>query len=126
MATSKQLTKSEYTDEMSTSATRSAYDVFDPACPSRALFSDVAKRWSLLVLSALRPGPQRFGHLATAVGGISDRMLSQTLKVLSRNGLVEQIDEDGASLYQLTGPGHEVARRADELVEALYAALPAR
>ncbi|MCH4250065.1 MAG: helix-turn-helix transcriptional regulator [Microbacteriaceae bacterium] len=102
--------------------TSMAYDVFREACPSRMLLTDVAKRWSVLVLVALSHGPQRFSCLTAEIEGISDRMLSQTLKALSAEGLVVRRC-DG---YGLTETGQPVAERVRELVQALYTVLSVR
>lgn len=101
-----------------------AYDVFDPRCPSRAVFDHVTSRWGALVLAMLAERPHRFGELAAAVGGISDRMLSATLKDLVGDGLVERT-EDGPQkvVYALTDPGRSVAESSAALVDAVHAAM---
>ena len=68
------------------------FDVFSANCPSRAAWEHVTGRWGALVLGALADGPLRFGALRRAVGGVSDRMLSQTLQALERDGLVHRED----------------------------------
>ena len=66
----------------------SAADPFNPACPSRRLLDRIGDRWTVLIVVALDPGPQRFGALAARVGGISQKMLTQTLRSLERDGFV--------------------------------------
>src|SRR3954470_24372069 len=68
------------------------FDVFSADCPSRAAWEHVTGRWGALVLGALADGPMRFGAVRRAVGGVSDRMLSQTLQALERDGLVHRED----------------------------------
>jgi DNA-binding HxlR family transcriptional regulator len=66
------------------------YDVFKLACPSREVFDRVGERWTSLVLLALQRGTQRFNQLRKQIEGISQKMLSQTLRGLERDGLVER------------------------------------
>jgi DNA-binding HxlR family transcriptional regulator len=97
-------------------------DVYAPECPSRALLDHLTTRWGVLVLTLLLDGPHRFGELASAVGGVSDKMLSQTLKTLVADGFVERLVADGPPVrvaYQLTDVGTGAAERVAELVEWL-------
>lgn len=57
-------------------------------CPSRRLLDRIGDRWTVLVVGALDPGPQRFSAIAARVGGISQKMLTQTLRSLERDGFV--------------------------------------
>jgi DNA-binding HxlR family transcriptional regulator len=57
-------------------------------CPTRKVLDRVADKWTVLVLGLLIEGPIRFNRLRRAVEGISQKMLSQTLKSLERDGLV--------------------------------------
>lgn len=66
----------------------SAWDPLCSTCPSRTILSHVADKWTLLVLGLLSSGPVRFNELRRQVQGISQKMLSQTLKNLERYGLV--------------------------------------
>lgn len=65
-----------------------AWDPYRQDCPSRRLLDRIGDRWTVLIVGALDPGPQRFGALATRVGGISQKMLAQTLRTLERDGFV--------------------------------------
>lgn len=97
-------------------------NVYAPECPSRKLLDHVTTRWGVLVLALLLERPHRFSELAGAVVGISDKMLSQTLKTLSADGFVERVVGEGPPVrveYHLTGTGIEVAGRVAELVEWL-------
>jgi DNA-binding HxlR family transcriptional regulator len=69
-----------------------AANIYAEACPSRALLELIADKWTLLVLPALRAGPVRNGDLLRRIGGVSQKMLTQTLRNLERNGLVKRID----------------------------------
>jgi DNA-binding HxlR family transcriptional regulator len=59
-------------------------------CPTRMLLDRVADKWAVLVLGLLMDGPVRFNTLRRTVEGISQKMLSQTLKSLERDGLVRR------------------------------------
>ena len=63
-------------------------DAFDPACPTRQVLDRIGDRWAVLILLALRAGPVRFNALQRRVRGISQKVLSQALKGLERDGLV--------------------------------------
>ena len=67
-----------------------AYNVFRRQCPSRAVFDLIGERWTSLVLLALRPGTLRFAALRRLIEGISQKMLTQTLRELERDGLVRR------------------------------------
>jgi DNA-binding HxlR family transcriptional regulator len=64
--------------------------VLDPGCASRRLFEAISGKWSPLVVMALKDGRKRHGELRRELGGISQKMLIQTLRDLERNGLVER------------------------------------
>ncbi len=66
------------------------YDVFDDRCPTRMMLDRLADKWALLVLDRLDGGPVRFNRLRRDVRGISQKVLSQTLKRLERDGLVDR------------------------------------
>jgi DNA-binding HxlR family transcriptional regulator len=59
-------------------------------CPTRKVLDRIADKWAVLVLGLLIEGPIRFNRLRRAVEGISQKMLSQTLKSLERDGLVSR------------------------------------
>jgi DNA-binding HxlR family transcriptional regulator len=64
---------------------------FDPniaECPSRQALDRIADRWTILVVLALTDGPRRFTELARRIEGVSQKMLTQTLRALERDGLV--------------------------------------
>ncbi|MEV6429292.1 helix-turn-helix domain-containing protein [Nocardia sp. NPDC051463] len=67
-----------------------AYDIFNSNCPSRHVFDRLGERWTGLVLLALGPGTQRFSQLRRQVQGITQKMLTQTLRGLERDGIVER------------------------------------
>ena len=65
-------------------------DVLDAECPSRQVLDRIADKWTALVIRVLAEGTHRFGQLQRRVGGISQKMLTQTLRDLERDGLVER------------------------------------
>ncbi|WP_269219400.1 winged helix-turn-helix transcriptional regulator [Brevundimonas vesicularis] len=65
-------------------------DVFAANCPTRQLLDRIADKWSTLILIVLGEGPIRFNALKQRVDGVSQKMLSQTLKSLERDGLVSR------------------------------------
>jgi DNA-binding HxlR family transcriptional regulator len=67
-----------------------AADVFRASCPSRQVLDLVADKWSVLVVAAVAQGVGRNGALLRAVDGISQRMLTRTLRELERNGLLRR------------------------------------
>ena len=85
--------------------------IFASACPTRNLLELIADKWALLALHALHDGPARNGVLLRRLDGISQKMLTQTLRNLERNGLVKRID------YQEVPP--RVEYQATELGDSL-------
>lgn len=67
-----------------------AYDVFLEDCPARTTLSLVADTWSVIAVVALGRGPARYTELQERIGGISKKMLTQTLRRLEANGLVDK------------------------------------
>lgn len=70
-----------------------ASEPFDPVyradCPSRAILDQIADKWSMLVLQVLRE-PRRFNAIKKRLDGVTQRVLTQTLRRLERNGMVER------------------------------------
>jgi DNA-binding HxlR family transcriptional regulator len=62
--------------------------VFPCTCPTRPILDQIADKWSMLVLYALEPGPQRFNALKRRLEGVTQKALTQTLRRLERNGLI--------------------------------------
>jgi DNA-binding HxlR family transcriptional regulator len=89
-----------------------AGDVYAEACPSRAILELIADKWTLLVLPALRRGPVRNGELLRLIEGVSQKMLTQTLRTLESNGLVRRMDHMEVPPrveYELTDLGRSLA-----------------
>lgn len=102
-------------------------DVFARGCNSRATLQNATGRWGALALAALHEGPYRFGALRRRVDGVSERMLSQTLQILERDGLVhrEVLEAIPPKVeYRLTELGAEVAAKITALIELLESRVP--
>lgn len=88
-------------------------------CPHfHAAIELIGKRWTGAIVVALTEGPLRFGELAKAVPGLSDRLLSRRLQELEREGLVRREVEPGSPvrvIYSLTEAGAELRPALAEL-----------
>jgi DNA-binding HxlR family transcriptional regulator len=112
---------------MASSVDKVLFDVFERECPSRATLEHATGRWGLLALVALLDGSIRFNALRRRVDGISEKMLSQTLQALERDGLVLRKARPTIPPhveYSLTGTGHDVAAKLLELIELLEGRMP--
>ncbi|MEU7960448.1 winged helix-turn-helix transcriptional regulator [Micromonospora humida] len=107
-----------------------AYDAFVAQCPSRELLARISDKWVVLVLAALRtdgshrfgadcagtPRPMRYSELSRLLAGVSQKMLTQTLRTLERDGLVSRTATATVPVtvtYELTDLGfslHETMR----------------
>ena len=102
-------------------------DLMAEACPSREVLKHVTSRWGVLVLMALEGGTQRFSELRRAIGGVSERMLAQTLQWLEGDGLVRRVAYQVVPPhveYSLTPLGREAAERVRALADWIETSLP--
>ena len=102
-------------------------DLLSPACPSRQVLSHMTSRWGILTLLALGSETYRFGALRRRIGGVSERMLAQTLKQLAADGLVERIAHDTVPPhveYRTTPMGAEAAEKLRDLADWIEGNLP--
>ena len=102
------------------------FDVFAQNCPSRQVFAHATGRWGALVLGRLTVEPQRFGEIRRRVEGISDRMLTQTLRALVDDGLVSRYSagtNPPHTEYRLTPSGADVAAAVLRLADAVQTAM---
>jgi DNA-binding HxlR family transcriptional regulator len=102
-------------------------NVLAAECPSRQVLKHLTSQWGVLVLLALRDGTLRFSALRRRVGGVSDRMLAQTLQVLEGDGLILRMAHQVVPPhvdYALTPLGTEAARRVADLTGWIEANLP--
>ncbi|MCO6693715.1 MULTISPECIES: winged helix-turn-helix transcriptional regulator [Streptomyces] len=104
-----------------------AFDVFARNCPSRTTLEHVTGRWGGLTLGALHEDTLRFNQLRRRVDGVSEKMLSQTLHALERDGLVVRDARPGNPPhveYRLTPLGAEVSTRLLGLITLLEDRMP--
>jgi|SRR5437660_1410030 len=104
------------------------FDVFDRECPSRHALEHITTRWALLALAALHEGAARFSALRRKVDGVSEKMLSQTLHTLERDGFVHREAQPTIPPrvdYSLTPLGREFANMLVYLIEQLEGRMPA-
>ncbi|WP_410812901.1 winged helix-turn-helix transcriptional regulator [Micromonospora sp. 067-2] len=102
-------------------------DVFARGCTSRAAFEDVTSKWASLALLALGEGRYRFNALRRRIDGVSERMLSQTLQTLERDGMLtrEVLTAIPPRVeYTLTPLGARVAEQLRGLADLLESAVP--
>ncbi|MEM9628927.1 MAG: helix-turn-helix domain-containing protein [Pseudomonadota bacterium] len=103
--------------------------VFDASCSARHALELIASKWTMLILPALAVGPMRNGALLRRIDGISQKMLTQTLRDLERNGLV--IREDRQTIpphvdYRLSPLGQSLSHTLeilDKWAETNFSAL---
>jgi DNA-binding HxlR family transcriptional regulator len=95
-------------------------ELFAAECPSRAVLQHVTSRWGVLVLVALLAGTHRFSDLRRKIGGVSEKMLAQTLQWLEGDGFVLRTQYPVVPPhveYSLTPMGVEVARQVEGLAD---------
>ncbi|NVD37579.1 helix-turn-helix transcriptional regulator [Ensifer sp. HO-A22] len=106
-------------------------DVFDPTCSSRHALELIASKWAMLIISALEEGPMRNAALMRRLGDVSQKMLTQTLKELERNGLVIREDRKTVPphvVYSLSPVGRSLSETLlvlDRWAETHFGALDA-
>jgi DNA-binding HxlR family transcriptional regulator len=102
-------------------------ELFAEQCPSREVFKHVTSLWGVLSLVALQQGTLRFSELRRQVGGVSEKMLAQTLQVLEADGFVVRTARPVVPPhveYSLTPLGMEVSVHVAELADCIEANLP--
>ncbi|KFG77361.1 winged helix-turn-helix transcriptional regulator [Streptomyces mutabilis] len=85
---------------------------------AREIFSDVANKWALLIIEALGERTLRFSELRDEVEGVSHKMLTQNLRMLERNGLLERSVYPTVPPrveYRLTEPGRALRTAVDAM-----------
>jgi DNA-binding HxlR family transcriptional regulator len=93
-------------------------NVFSETCPARHALELISGKWPMLIMPALAESPMRNGDLLRRIGGISQKVLTQTLRELERNGLVIRVDHQTVPLhveYRLS----ELGRLLSEALVAL-------
>ena len=96
-------------------------------CPSREILKHVTSRWGVLVLVALMGGMHRFSDLRRKVGGVSEKMLAQTLQSLEKDGFIKRVSLPVVPPhveYTLTPMGEEIGHKVESLADWIEENLP--
>ncbi|WP_067490520.1 winged helix-turn-helix transcriptional regulator [Actinomadura hibisca] len=109
-----------------------AGDAFDPGCPTRLVLDRIGDKWTVLVVLVLLDGRRRFSELRDTVGGVTPKVLTQTLRTMERDGLLTRevfAEVPPRVEYELTGLGRSlqvpiraVSDWAEQHVHAVMAA----
>lgn len=102
-------------------------NVLAAECPSRQVLSHLTSRWGTLVMLALLTGTHRFSDLRRRIGGVSERMLAQTLQQLEADGFLLRVAHPVVPPhveYSLTPLGQEAAEHIAALTHWIETALP--
>ena len=102
-------------------------ELFSVECPSREILKHVTSRWGVLVLVALMEGTHRFSDLRRKVGGVSEKMLAQTLQYLEKDGFVNRVSLPVVPPhveYTLTPLGEQVGQQVGSLADWIETNLP--
>jgi DNA-binding HxlR family transcriptional regulator len=108
------------------------YNAYAASCPTRQALDRIADKWTVLIIGLLANRPHRFGELLRGIDGISQKMLTQTLRSLEFDGLVSRRVEPTVPVtveYSLTATGRTltepldaIRRWAEQHIEAVLAA----
>ncbi|UDM39162.1 helix-turn-helix transcriptional regulator [Acinetobacter haemolyticus] len=101
--------------------------VLSNECPSREILEHLANKWSVLVLRCLSDGVHRFSELKQRIEGVSEKMLSQTLKMLEQDGFILRTVYPVVPPkveYQLTILGSQAAEKMNYLIGWVERSLP--
>lgn len=102
-------------------------DILATNCPSREVLKHLTSRWGVLVLIVLEKRMHRFSELRRAVGGVSERMLAQTLQLLEADGMVARLAYQVVPPhveYSLTPLGREAAEKVRVLADWIEVSMP--
>ena len=87
-------------------------DIYNPDCPSRIVLDRLSDKWTALIVLVLRDGPLRFSQLRTRVGGVAPKVLTETLRRLERDGIIDRTayaEVPPRVEYELTALGYSLA-----------------
>jgi len=102
-------------------------NLFAAECPSREVLKHVTSRWGVLILVALRTGTHRFSDLRRKMGGVSEKMLAQSLQALEQDGFVNRVSRPVVPPhveYSLTPLGEQISDRVAALADWIELNLP--
>ena len=97
---------------------RVEFDAYLAECPSRKLLDRIADKWVALVVTSLVDGPKRYSELSHQLAGVSQKMLTQTLRSLERDGVLTRTVTPSVPVrvdYELTPLGESLAGVLGEL-----------
>ena len=95
---------------------------YNSSCPSRSVLQLIGGKWSMLIVCLLRHGPMRTGVMRRQIEGISQKMLTQTLRELERHGIVARFDYAEVPPrveYRLTRLGSSLSELMQQIEEWL-------
>ncbi len=117
---------------VTTAMRKTRYNAYAAACPTRQALDRIAAKWTVLVVGLLATRPHRFGELLRGIDGISQKMLTQTLRSLEFDGLVARRVKATVPVtveYSLTPTGRTltepldaIRRWAEQHIESVLAA----
>lgn len=102
-------------------------NLFAAQCPSREILKHVTSRWGILILISLRDGTHRFSDLRRKIGGISEKMLAQSLQVLEQDGFINRVSYPVLPPhveYTLTNSGEQISEKVAILADWIEINLP--
>lgn len=102
-------------------------NLFAEQCPSREVLKHVTSRWGVLILVALRDGTHRFSDLRRKMGGVSEKMLAQSLQALEQDGFIHRVSYPVVVPhveYSLTTLGEQVSEKVAALADWIELNLP--
>ena len=99
-------------------------NLFAERCPSRDVLKHVTSRWGVLILVALREGTHRFSDLRRKMGGVSEKMLAQSLQALEQDGFINRVSYPVVPPHSLTPLGEEVSEKVAALADWIEVNLP--
>ncbi|HHJ4381309.1 TPA: winged helix-turn-helix transcriptional regulator [Citrobacter freundii] len=102
-------------------------NLFAEQCPSREVLKHVTSRWGVLILVALRDGTHRFSDLRRKMGGVSEKMLAQSLQALELDGFINRVSYPVVPPhveYSLTQLGEQVSDKVAALADWIELNLP--
>lgn len=102
-------------------------NLFAEQCPSREVLKHVTSRWGVLILVALRDGTHRFSDLRRKMGGVSEKMLAQSLQALEPDGFINRVSYPVVPPhveYSLTQLGEQVSDKVAALADWIELNLP--
>lgn len=102
-------------------------NLFAEQCPSREVLKHVTSRWGVLILVALRDGTHRFRDLRRKMGGVSEKMLAQSLQALEQDGFINRVSYPVVPPhveYSLTPLGEQVSDKVAALADWIELNLP--